>query len=44
MDKRLAVDTNILVSCYRKIYPFDMAPAFWRQLIEKGGAGNCTHR
>lgn len=37
MDKRLAVDTNILVSCYRKIYPFDMAPAFWRQLVEKGG-------
>ena len=37
MDRRFAIDTNILVSCHRQIYPFDMAPAFWRQLTEKGG-------
>lgn len=37
MGKKFAIDTNILISCHRQIYPFDMAPAFWRQLIEKGG-------
>ncbi|HZJ84279.1 MAG TPA: DUF4411 family protein [Syntrophomonadaceae bacterium] len=37
MDKRFVLDTNILVYCHRIIYPFDMAPAFWRQLVEKGG-------
>ncbi len=37
MDKKFVLDTNILVFCHRQLYPFDMAPAFWRQLIEKGG-------
>ena len=37
MDRRFALDSNILIYCHRQIYPFEMAPAFWRQLIENGG-------
>lgn len=36
MDKKYAIDANILISAYRLYYPFDVAPAFWRQLTEKG--------
>lgn len=37
MDRKFVIDSNILIFCYRQIYPFEMAPAFWRQLTEKGG-------
>ncbi len=37
MDKKFVLDSNILIFCHRQIYPFEMAPAFWRQLVEKGG-------
>ena len=36
MDKMYAIDANILITANRRIYPFDIAPAFWRQLIAKG--------
>lgn len=36
MGRKYAVDANILISCSRSIYPFDVAPAFWRQLIDNG--------
>ena len=36
MDKMYAIDANILITASRRIYPFDIAPAFWRQLIAKG--------
>ncbi|NLJ80803.1 MAG: DUF4411 family protein [Firmicutes bacterium] len=39
MDKKYAIDANILISAHRLYYPFDVAPAFWRQLTEKG-SGN----
>jgi len=37
MDKEFILDSNILILCHRQRYPFEMAPAFWRQLTEKGG-------
>lgn len=36
MDRRFALDSNILIHCHRQIYPFEIAPAFWRQLLENG--------
>lgn len=37
MDSKFVLDTNVLIFCHRQIYPFEIAPAFWRQLVEKGG-------
>jgi hypothetical protein len=36
MDRKYALDANILISCNRRNYPFDIAPSFWIQLSEKG--------
>ena len=36
MDREYAIDANILISCSRRNYPFDIAPGFWNQLNEKG--------
>lgn len=36
MDRKFAIDSNILILCHRQVYPFEIAPGFWRQLIEKG--------
>lgn len=36
MDRKYAIDANILISCSRSCYPFDIAPGFWKQLVEKG--------
>ena len=36
MNKKYALDANILISCNRSYYPFDIAPSFWNQLKEKG--------
>ncbi len=35
MNDKYALDANILISSSRLFYPFDVAPAFWRQLAEK---------
>lgn len=37
MAEKYAIDSNIFISSSRLYYPFDIAPAFWRQLVEKGG-------
>lgn len=36
MDKQYAIDADVFISASRLYYPFDIAPAFWRQLVEKG--------
>lgn len=36
MTRKYALDANVLINFHRNFYPFDIAPAFWRQLIEKG--------
>ena len=36
MDRKYALDANILISSNRLFYPFDIAPGFWTQLKEKG--------
>lgn len=36
MDRKYAIDANILISASRNFYSFEIAPSFWRQLIEKG--------
>ena len=35
MDKKYLFDANILITSHRVMYPFDIAPSFWNQLIEK---------
>ncbi|HHY09058.1 MAG TPA: DUF4411 family protein [Firmicutes bacterium] len=36
MGRKYAIDANIFISASRLYYPFDVAPAFWKQLLEKG--------
>lgn len=36
MDRKYAIDSNMLISSSRNFYSFEIAPSFWRQLIEKG--------
>lgn len=38
MEARYIVDTNIFIAAHRSIYPFDIAPSFWSQLINKGSS------
>lgn len=35
MDKKYLIDSNIFITAHRTLYPFDIAPGFWQQLIEK---------
>lgn len=35
MDKNYLIDSNIFITAHRLLYPFDIAPGFWEQLIEK---------
>lgn len=35
MDNKYIVDANIFITAHRQIYPFDVVPSFWEQLIEK---------
>lgn len=35
MDKKYLLDTNILIDAHRRLYPFDIAPGFWDQLLDK---------
>ena len=35
MDKKYLVDSNIFITAHRTLYPFDIAPGFWKQLIDK---------
>ena len=36
MDRQYIIDANILILSNRQLYPFDIMPSFWDQLIEKG--------
>ena len=36
MAEEYAIDANILIAVHRSQYPFDIAPGFWRQLVENG--------
>lgn len=33
--KRYLIDSNIFITAHRALYPFDIAPGFWEQLIDK---------
>ncbi len=35
MGKKYLLDSNILITAHRTLYPFDIAPGFWKQLIDK---------
>jgi len=39
MPNQYLLDTNILITSFRKTYPFDIAPGFWDHLVEKGKEG-----
>ena len=36
MDRQYIIDANILITSSRQLYPFDIMPGFWAQLLEKG--------
>ncbi len=36
MRDRYLVDANVFITAHRKWYPYDVAPNFWKQLVEKG--------
>lgn len=35
MSRKYLVDANVLMTAHRQLYPFDLAPGFWEQLLEK---------
>lgn len=35
MNNNYLIDSNIFITAHRLLYPFDIAPGFWEQLIEK---------
>lgn len=35
MDSKYVMDTNVFITAHRQMYPFDVAPSFWEQLIDK---------
>lgn len=35
MEVKYIIDANIFITAHRQIYPFDIAPGFWEQLVEK---------
>ncbi len=36
MNRKYAIDANILIGPSRGLYSFDIAPGFWNELVEKG--------
>ena len=36
MDRQYIIDANIFITSSRQLYPFDIMPGFWDQLLEKG--------
>lgn len=38
MDRKYLLDANILITAHRTLYPFDIAPGFWEQFIEKASS------
>lgn len=37
MGHKYIVDANIFITAHRQRYPFDIAPSFWKQLVDKAG-------
>lgn len=35
MSRKYLIDANVLMTAHRQLYPFDLAPGFWNQLLEK---------
>ncbi len=35
MEHKYLIDANIFITAHRKTYPFDIAPSFWKQLVDK---------
>lgn len=35
MGHRYLIDANVFITAHRQFYPFDLAPGFWDQLIDK---------
>ncbi|MCR6547000.1 DUF4411 family protein [Dehalobacterium formicoaceticum] len=38
MNRKYFIDANILITAHRSYYPFDIAPGFWDQFIEKASS------
>jgi hypothetical protein len=38
MDRKYLLDSNILITAHRTLYPFDIAPGFWEQFINKASS------
>lgn len=36
MDRQYIIDANVFITASRQLYPFDIMPGFWEQLLEKG--------
>lgn len=35
MEHKYIIDANVFITAHRQIYPFDIAPSFWEQLVDK---------
>lgn len=35
MNRKYLIDSNVFITAQRQIYPFDIAPGFWAQFLEK---------
>lgn len=35
MRDKYLTDANVFMTAHRQLYPFDLAPSFWEQLVEK---------
>ncbi len=35
MGDKFLIDANVFITAHRQLYPFDIAPGFWEQLVEK---------
>ena len=35
MRGKYLIDANVFITAHRQLYPFDLAPSFWEQLVEK---------
>ena len=34
------MDANVFITAHRQLYPFDVAPSFWEQLVDKAADKN----
>lgn len=35
MESKYIIDANVFMTAHRQRYPFDIAPSFWEQLVDK---------